>query len=454
MLDESSVASLEGVTFHLNEAAKHPENPVLLPGEPHQWDSLQISWPATVLYSPGDRKFRCWYAGLDVVQTPERCWRTGYAESNDAVRWSKPELGQVTFLGQPTNQIKPERGNENLSFVFENPLPAAPASERFGGYWIEYDADSWRKGLAWSADGKAWVKAGTAYQKADRGSYHDISQLLYDAEEADPAWRVKGYTQVYRDLPHPLGEEKTVGLGVRVVGLVHGNSVTRVDDAADPVALLPEPGIDEEIHFGSVSKVHGQYLMLFESDRFSKNPIHGDLRLAVSSDGRKFRRVHPHQALVPTGPKGTWDENLLVTTSAALQMVGDELYIFYIGCPNLYNSWPRQYAVQGERRGAYFAPCYMGLATLPRDRYAYAAGPGTITSRPASLAAGEVWVNADGEPTIATRGANRHATGHLGQERVHTVYRKVVWHHGTPGGEVALEFVLRGNDRIYSFGYA
>ncbi len=79
IFDEQSVAASRGVTFHLNAATKHPENPVMLPGEPHQWDSLQVGWPGTVLYSPRDRKFRCWYSGLDVLQTPDRAWHTGYA---------------------------------------------------------------------------------------------------------------------------------------------------------------------------------------------------------------------------------------------------------------------------------------------------------------------------------------------------------------------------------------
>ena len=68
ILNEQSVAVSRGITFHLNTATKHPANPVMLPGEPHQWDSLCVSWPGTVLYSPRDRKFRCWYTGLDVVQ--------------------------------------------------------------------------------------------------------------------------------------------------------------------------------------------------------------------------------------------------------------------------------------------------------------------------------------------------------------------------------------------------
>ena len=70
--------------------------------------------------------------------------------------------------------------------------------------------------------------------------------------------------------------------------------------------LAPEEGIDEELHFAAITRAGGQFLMLFESDRFLKNPIHGDLKLAVSDNGMKFRRVHPKTPLVGTGPKGFW----------------------------------------------------------------------------------------------------------------------------------------------------
>src|ERR1051326_4732676 len=168
IFDEKSVADSRGVTFHLNPAAKHPENPVMLPGEPHHWDSLCVSWPGTVLYSPRDKKFRCWYLAMDIVQVPGRTWHTGYAESDDGILWTKPNLGQVEFLGKPTNQIANDWKAYFLSLVFENPLPDAPPSRRFGGFWTcfrfggavdDWSKSLWRKDLAWSPDGIHWTFA-------------------------------------------------------------------------------------------------------------------------------------------------------------------------------------------------------------------------------------------------------------------------------------------------------
>jgi len=445
ILDELSVEAATGVTFHLDAATRRPENPVLLPGEPHQWDSLQVSWPGTVLYSPRDEKFRCWYSGFDAVQRPGRMWEAGYAESDDGVHWSKPELGQSTYLDRPTNRIATDWEVFAQSFTFENPDTADP-SRRFGSYWLDAGIDEagnqhpyLRKGLAWSPDGKTWTRAGAGYEKKPypgRYEMQDISQLLFDPDEPDPAYRVKGYAQIF--LPRAWD-----GRLVRQIGLVHGEYPARVTDAPDPVALAPDPEVDEELHFASVKKVGNTYMMLFESDRFSKNPIDGDLRLAVSEDGRKFRRVHKHAAFLDTGAKGMWDENLLVTSTSALQEVGDEVYLYYFGCPNVYNSWPAQYAVVPERRGSQFYPVYLGLAIFPRDRYAYARGPGTLAL---TAKADELWLNVDGDIALTAN----DVAGHLGDERRQTVYRKVIWDSKPPAGECTVEFKLASNARLYS----
>lgn len=459
ILDAASVASTEGASFHLNPAVKHVANPVLHPGLPHQWDGLNIGWPATVLYSASDGKFRCWYTGREVMQSSARAYYTGYAESDDGINWVKPHLGQVRFLDAPTNQIRPAWTVPDgwtvmaLSLAFENPLPDAPASQRFGGYWIEYalDFSHWTKCLAWSPDGKIWTRHSTAYEKRRRVEYQDICQLLYDPDEPDPAWRVKGYTQLYQNTPHPLGDPH-VKFGVRHAGLVHGASFERVTDAAQPVALAPLPGVDEEIHLVTVTKLHGQYLMLFESDRFSREPLHGDLRLAVSDDGRTFRRVNPEQAVVATGRRGTWDENLLVTTSLGLQPVGDDVYIYYVGCPSTFTCWPMQYTRYPERRGSEFAPTFLGLATLRRDRYAYAAGPGQLVLKLPAARWDHLWLNADGAPLISCQLNGRSQTGRLGSEVRHGVYRQVQW-EVPPRDGTSVHIILNSSDRLYSYAW-
>jgi hypothetical protein len=456
MLDEKCVAASQDIGFHLNPAKKHPDNPVLLPGEPHQWDSLQVGWPATVLYSVSDRKFRCWYSGLDALQKDRSAvtWPTGYAESDDGIHWRKPDLGQVTFHGRPTNQIRPDWKIDGyaagtLCSAFENPSPDALPSQRFGGDWSEAvvlpSGGKDRRRFAWSPDGISWTPAGLLYQLRLKGRHFNVSQLLCMPDADDPESRVIAFAQAKR----PRSWDGRV---VRQIGAMRGPSVENIKDSGDAVLLAPENGIDEELHFASVSRVGNTFLMLFESDRFARNPIHGDLRLAIGTDGRHFRRVHPRDAVVSTGPKGVWDENLLVTTTSAMQEVGDEVYIFYIGCPNVFNSWPKSYSEDPDRRGSLMYPTYLGLAMLLRDRYGYAAGNGTLISNPIELR-GALWLNAEGEAlevTAADSSGKQASHGRLGRERFQTVYRKVVWSGTPPTGSLQLRIRLSDSDKLYS----
>ncbi|MEO7650958.1 MAG: hypothetical protein ABIZ80_10865, partial [Bryobacteraceae bacterium] len=323
VLDRESVSSSEGVTFHISPARKHPGNPILIPGEPHEWDSLQVTWPGTVLYNADERMFRCWYNGMDAVQKNRgRNWLPGYAESSDGVHWTKRELGQYRHNDQPTNRILPDWPTADLlSLVMENPDRRDP-QRRFLSLWYEGAING--KGLAYSPDGKIWKREQDAYRAKtrERIALHDICQILHCPEAKDPEFRYIGYTQL-------LWKRTWDGKVVRHIGLVHGPGPGSLRDADDPIVLAPEQALDEELHFASVRRAGDHFLMLYESDRFSRKPLHGDLRLAVSADGRKFRRVFPNEPFLSTGIKGMWDENLLVTTTSAMQEVGDEIRIYY-----------------------------------------------------------------------------------------------------------------------------
>lgn len=152
-----------------------------------------------------------------------------------------------------------------------------------------------------------------------------------------------------------------------------------------------------------------------------------------------------------------WDENLLVTTTSTIQEVGDEFYLFYFGCPNIYNSWPAEYAATSARRGSMFYPSYLGLATLPRDRYAYAQGPGTLITHEFNMNEDGLWLNADGDgitvTSVSATDGRVRTTGRLTSERRQTTYRKVGWNGTVPLGTCHCEISLSKSDRLYSLSY-
>jgi hypothetical protein len=445
ILDEHSVAEADGIAFEMTTAKKHPENPVLLPGKPGQWDSLQVIWPGTVLYSETDRKFRCWYSGLDAIQSKRPpFWVAGYAESEDGVHWTKPELGQIDYENEPTNRLKFDAGVVN-SFVIENPDESDP-DRRFLSFWIGHEPDRMTKNLGSSPDGRTWKDEGVVYRPAtpERRDYVDICQCVMQPDAANLDDRCLAYGQVV------VGPRMT-----RQIGLLHGPDISSLKlsgaSVEQSVILAPEPGIDEQVHFASVRKSGDVFLMLFESDRFSATPPNGDLRLAVSEDGHTFRRIHPHTPLVATGVKGMWDANLLATTTSSMQVVGDEIWIYYFGTPDVFTSWPGEHAKRGELRGSMFYPCCLGVATLPRDRFASATGPGQLTTKPMTLSSRGLWLNADGDEIHVTAlDATGAAVADGRIEAGDTLYRRVQWTGEPPIGEVSVRVSLDPGQRLYS----
>ncbi len=452
ILDRQSVSEAEGVTFHLNPAKKHRENPVLAPGAAHEWDGLQVTWPGTVLYDEEEKIYRCWYSGIDAVQKNRPpLWLPGYAESQDGLHWTKPDLGQYRHNDLPTNRIVVDFPDKMLSLVMKNP-DQSNLERKYLSLW-HYDRAGYRKVLASSPDGKVWKNEGFAFVPVDseRGSYFDIYQLLHQPDAVDVNDRFIGYAQLYR--PYQ-------GRNVRQIGVVHGphpGALTPYGETDDEfVALRPGEGIDEEHHFASVLKVGDQTVMLFESDNFSKDPLHGDLRLAISSDGRKFRRVHQEQPLVATGSKGMWDENLLVTTSASMQIVGDEIRIYYFGCPGVYRFWPYGPIGKSDLRASFYYPSYLGLAVLPRDRFGYAEGAGALTTGSISLSDDGLWVNADGEEiriTCLPSGGQPAVKGTLVADAGESLYRRVEWSGEIPKGDRRIRIDMGRGERVYGLRY-
>ncbi|MCL5104316.1 MAG: hypothetical protein M1133_09405 [Armatimonadetes bacterium] len=494
VLDEASVEASSGVGFHLNQAVKHPENPVIVPGFPHQWDGLQINWPSVVLYDREEKLFKCWYCGQDAAQYdvnhyPERkgfaAWlgrmlRNGYAESIDGIHWVKPLLGQHEHRGAPTNSIATDyeksgtgRGWDHftsLVAVWINPK-AKSADERYLALFTEIGSDEegnrtfkeFRKVLYASPDGKRWARRTVAY---DGGSPDgkpapgiiDINSVIYDMDDPDPQKRVKAYGQSDRPI--------RPGRGNRGVAMVYGSDFSSLRYDGQIVLIEGQEPYEDEIHWNTVRKLeNGYYLIVHDSSRFDYDngvePPISDIRIAMSMDGIIFRRIHPDTPIISRGTKAMFDANQLVSSSAV--EFGDEVFIYYHGTPCIYRPWPHTPAgVPHELRAATVYPTFMGLATLPRDRFAYVApagrSTGTLDIKLSDVReGGEVWLNADGDIdsfglSLLTDDDKVAATGRLGVKRLKTVYRNTVWDSAISAGIYRLRVQLRDSARLYSIG--
>lgn len=492
ILDRQSVDSAEDVEFHLNQATKHAENPVILPGMPHEWDGLQVNWPSHIIYDRDAKLFRCWYHGMEAVQYdpkvyPERkgfghwlgrIWKLGYAESRDGVYWEKPPLEHYKHRGMPTNVVLTDYEKQGsgvgydhfgtLLSVWLNPIARSP-EEKYLGEAHEIGADAEgnqsfklsRNVLYSSPDGKNWKRGKVFYDapstrdEVPAPNVIDINQVIFEPNHPDPSLRVKAYGQTDR----PLYKDR----GNRGIGVVHGPDFFSLRYDELKLVLEADPAIEDEIHWNKVSKLeNGHYLMIHDSSHFDysgKVAPSADLRLAISSDGIQFRRVHPHRPMIPRGSRAMFDANQMVSSS--IVEFGDTVHFYYHGTPVIYRPWPRApKGMPANIRASTIYPTAMGLATIPRDQFAYAAPvvgkTGSVTSLPISISPGKrLWVNADASPnelalTLTAQDGREAAQGRLGADRRMTVYREIVWNNSVPAGLYRVRASLRGDARLYS----
>ena len=109
-----------------------------------------------------------------------------------------------------------------------------------------------------------------------------------------------------------------------------------------------------------------------------------------------------------------------------------------------------------ERRGSLLYPSYMGVATVPRDRFGCVTGRGEVVTHPLQLGPSGVWVNAEGRGVmVEALGPTGEvlARGRFGRRTQQTVYRNVVWSGTPPSGSVRLVLRLDGSTRLYSLRY-
>jgi predicted GH43/DUF377 family glycosyl hydrolase len=128
-------SSADGETW-----AKHAQNPLLRPGEPGDWDSAAVGYPAVLT---SGSIYAMWYSGYD-----GRRWQIGFAISNDGVSWTKYPGNPVLEVG--TGDAWDRNGVAGCSVLL--------AGGQYTLWYSGRDGNTWRVGRATSFDGLTWTK--------------------------------------------------------------------------------------------------------------------------------------------------------------------------------------------------------------------------------------------------------------------------------------------------------
>ncbi len=382
--DDHAIPWQHNLKLTLVEAKKHPENPVLRRGPEGSPDYGHCVLYGTVLHD--GRKFRMWYLGMsqrriERGQAPGYWRPMCYAESEDGIRWTKPELGLYEFNGSRRNNIcliegEPyslTRVNDFLS-VLHDPQDPDPSRRYKAAYIAHMPYDDIKGGMsrvgtkegrvgafvcATSRDGLRWKVTGDRPANAEGERFEVTALYRFGDFYYAPGQLISPWTWM------PDGRKSgRVMVTYRSPDFVNW-SRAKAFSFARPGQRLARPAPGQQTHMGAGLWNRGNVLVgLYgmwqdgPAERPKGSPhlwgTHIDLGLVVSNDGIHFREPVPDFKVIPRGGESDWDSIALLQGHAFVNR-GDETMIWY-------SHWD----TGGEFRGM-----EIGLATLRRDGFGY-----------------------------------------------------------------------------------
>ena len=423
-LDDHLIAATENLRAKIHPVQRPEEKPVIRPDRPWEEPHDRTLYPSVIVDAESGR-FRMYYG------TGKRDPMVCYAESDDGVHWTKPELGLHSCDGhQGTNILLPD---VDFLYVIANPDPDAPDDERYLGFgrrrFRPEGAKPYNRSLGFaSGDGVHWREImdtqtckdcypSVVWCPGDRRFRAYVRDWrLHEKYRETVWWRDERYAK----------QRKTQ---FRQVSMVESPDfrtwsspkVVLETDEEDGAPLVQVYGL-------SVSRLGGVFIGAL-SVLYADPAIEGwqrghqDIQLVVSRDGVHWSRVGGRSAFIPHGPEGAFDWGEAYFPAGVFTH-GDTTYCYYSAKATLHKG-PGTYSI--------------GLATLPRDRIMSlsqedATRPATLETTSFEIAGNQLLVNVTGEGTAQVEVL--HADGSpvteagtsAGQLQTHdAIYRRVTW---------------------------
>ena len=308
--DYRELEHLEGFTRAVESPVKHPDAPLLTPDLPWEHGNMQMF--GSVLRA-ADGRFRAWY---EVVEAP---WtvRLAYAESDDGLRWHKPQLDvfrhgerltNVVFNAQPLGTAVIEDRQDPRPAYRYKLLTAAEPSGCVAAFH--------------SADGVHWESARTF---ADR-----VQPVIATAPDCPigflraPDGRFVAY-------------HRMAGYGRRVF---RSESWDFVNWSGEPrMVLEPDAGDPPQTQFyGLGACAYGPYevgtLWIYATETEDRGPFKmrglQTPELAYARAGTAWHRAEQGTPFIPNGDPGEWDSGNLQPASQPV-FLDDEIRYYYAG---------------------------------------------------------------------------------------------------------------------------
>ena len=375
LVDDHDVLYRPGTKRVLHSPQRHKANPVIPETKP--WE-LAIGY-CSVYRDSSTGRHQMWYQayGGGRAKDPTRRLVVGYAESSDGVRWVKPDLGLYDFNDiKKTNIVLIGNGGKSVNYgaaVVVDPDESDQARRYKMAYW-DFAKDQGKEypGLcvAFSPDGIHWTK----HPKAPliKACYADVEQPPYgDDRDATPWVKPLSVSDVIDLMYDPKRESYVIyaktwldGPDGRMFwkrGVVRTESKDFVAWSKPQLMMAPDEGDAGQLHGGPAFFHGGVYFSLLQVLNFGGWDSGGDgnmpAELAISRDGIHWQRPFRTTPFLPVaGDASTFDAGCLWTNAMPV-VLKDEIRFYY----GAYAEWNSD--LNEDASG-------IGLATLPRDRFA------------------------------------------------------------------------------------
>ena len=381
-VDSYIIEKLTDARQVMNQATKHPNNPVLKQDRPWEGNLIQMG---TVVWDEDIQHYRMWYytaqyvvrtnRGGRVRDVPKEGTLRGYAVSKDGVVWEKPDLGFVEFQGSRKNNLLAE---ENLTPDFLD-LNEKDPKKRFKALVRTWTPSSpgMKMDRYTSGDGFEW----TAYE----------DNPVFDTTPRKGRWGPNvwmGWDPIRKMYAVHMESclHKSCPMGKRVIGRAESPDGIRWSEAQTILIQDERDYPDTEFYAMAATTYADLYLGVISIFRTTNTRHYPEL--TSSRDGIHYDREY-RQPFFPNGSYyGDFDDTSIYVFTAPI-IRDDTMRIFYIGA-----NWrgPDTLKEKGDR-----ARRAIGLATIPADGIVSVDGgklkPGVLVTRLFAFRGKQLYVN-------------------------------------------------------------
>jgi len=328
---------------------------------------------------------------------------TGYAESTDGIKWTKPMVSQDGQSNLISHRGKSRGTFYEASFMIDPTLPWGHPEK----YKAAFNPGNTRCAIAHSADGIHWTSynegrsvTGRAADTFNQILWDPIGQryLLITRTDIGAEGGLKE-SRASRIMVHDKGNDLKAQPTAwkTLVNLNVDDPQQKISSAGVPVLQMESLNlwVYENVYFalmhvltaGELTGAEGRVVVADPAKRPDADVI--DYFIGTSRDCRTFDRswIYAGRPFIERGPDGSFDKAMLQPSSQIITR-GDEHFIYYTG----------QYSQHHAPKAAQTHSGRIGLAKLPLDRFiAQQAGDrvGTILTKPFRLEGSSLQVNVD-----------------------------------------------------------